>query len=228
MCLPDISGFVTDPQQRAVVYSETRDLAVDQEPIANLISRCALLENFYLNNNLGIPGEADEEVRDKIVALYTTIILYQLATYKFWKQGKITHGIQSLVPHKLKGLSSSIKKKSDEVEYTMHISDRKLLHEIFENAQLQEPIAQIGGQLRQVLDVVINIEDNKYSDVLKWVSPILHMDHHQQIQPMEGTGKWLLDHSDWKEWRQSQKSGLFWLRGKMGAGKSNLVYYSLL
>lgn len=88
--MPDISGFVTDPQQRAVVYSETRDLAVDQEPIANLISRCALLENFYLNNNPGIPGEADEEVRDKIVALYTTIILYQLATYKFWKQGKIT------------------------------------------------------------------------------------------------------------------------------------------
>lgn len=176
----------------------------------------------------GSPGEVYEAVRDKIVALYTAIILYQLAIYRFLKQGKITHGIQSLVPYELQDLSSSIQKKSEEVERSLNLSNRELLHNIFENVQLQEPITQIGDQLRQVLDVVMDIEENKYSEVLNWVSPILHMDHHRPIQPMEGTGKRLLDHPHWKEWRESKSSGLLWLRGKMSARKSNLVYCSLL
>ncbi|KAI9644370.1 hypothetical protein NHQ30_007727 [Ciborinia camelliae] len=218
-------GFVQFFVERAVVYNETRDMAIDQEPIANLITRYALIEKLYIGNISGNLDEADETVRDKIVALYTAIILYQMAIYKFWKQGKITHGIQSLVPHKLKDLSSSIQEKSEKVEKALRAGDRSLQLQILEtvNVKVQEPIAQIGGQLQQVLDVVENIENDRYSNVLKWVSPILYMDHHREYKPLDGTGSWILDHSDWKEWRQSQKSGLFWLRGKMGAGKSNLV-----
>ncbi|PYI33822.1 hypothetical protein BP00DRAFT_468675 [Aspergillus indologenus CBS 114.80] len=171
-------GFMQFFVERAVVYSEIRDLAIDQEPIASLLGRYALIEHLHLNNN---PGGADcvyDEVRKKIVMLYTSVILYQLATF------------------------------------------RNLLHNILKTT---EPITRIGSQLKLVLDVVVNIDERKHSDVLKWVSPILHMDHHRAIRPMKGTGVWLLSHPDWLEWRQSQKSGLFWLRGKMGAGKSNLV-----
>ncbi|PLB53279.1 hypothetical protein P170DRAFT_127582 [Aspergillus steynii IBT 23096] len=186
-------GFVQFFVERAVVYSETRDLAIDQEPIANLISRYALIEHFYLNNTPGSAGEVNDAVKEKIVELYSAIILYQMAVYRFWTQGKITHGVQSLVPHELKDLSSNIQRKSDEVELILNISDRELLHELLKNS---EPIAHIGSQLRRVLDVVMDIEVQKYSDVLKWVSPILHMDHHRSLCPMEGTGKWLLEHPD--------------------------------
>lgn len=215
----------TDSEQRAVVYNEIRDMAIDQEPIANLITRYALIEKLYLNNMSGTPDEVDEAVKSKIVSLYTAVILYQMAIYNFWKQGKITHGIQSLVPNKLKEMSSTIQKKSAEVEAILHSSDRKVLLELLEdiNLKVSKPIAQIGSQMQQVLDVAMNIDKDRYSSVLNWVSPILHMDHHQEYDPLVGTGEWILDHSDWKKWRESQTSRLFWLRGKMGAGKSNLV-----
>ncbi|TGO78695.1 hypothetical protein BELL_0057g00090 [Botrytis elliptica] len=218
-------GFVQFFVERAVVYNEIRDMAIDQEPIANLITRYALIENLYLNMS-GTPDEVDEAVKSKIVSLYTAVILYQMAIYNFWKQGKITHGIQSLVPNKLKEMSTTIQKKSAEVEAILHSSDRKLLLELLEdiNLKVSKPIAQIGSQMQQVLDVAMNIDRDRYSRVLNWVSPILHMDHHQEYKPLGGTGEWILDHSDWKKWRQSQKSRLFWLRGKMGAGKSNLVF----
>ncbi|KAF7952751.1 hypothetical protein EAE96_005979 [Botrytis aclada] len=123
-------------------------------------------------------------------------------------------------------MSSTIQKKSAEVEKILHSSDRKVLLKLLEdiNFKVQKPIAQIGSQMQQVLDVAMNIDTDRYSKVLNWVSPILHMDHHQEYKPLGGTGEWILDHSDWNKWRQSQKSGLFWLRGKMGAGKSNLVF----
>ncbi|THV48288.1 hypothetical protein BGAL_0257g00050 [Botrytis galanthina] len=219
-------GFVQFFVERAVVYNEIRDMAIDQEPIANLMTRYALIENLYLNNMSGTPDEVDEAVKSKIVSLYTAVILYQMAIYNFWKQGKITHGIQSLVPNKLKEMSSTTQKKSAEVEAILHSSDRKVLLEILEdiNLKVSKPIAQIGSQVQQVLDVAMNIDKDRYSSVLNWVSPILHMDHHQEYNPLGGTGEWILDHSDWKKWRESQTSRLFWLRGKMGAGKSNLVF----
>ncbi|KAF7917281.1 hypothetical protein EAE99_009292 [Botrytis elliptica] len=218
-------GFVQFFVERAVVYNEIRDMAIDQEPIANLITRYALIENLYLNMS-GTPDEVDEAVKSKIVSLYTAVILYQMAIYNFWKQGKITHGIQSLVPNKLKEMSTTIQKKSAEVEAILHSSDRKVLLELLEdiNLKVSKPIAQIGSQMQQVLDVAMNIDRDRYSSVLNWVSPILHMDHHQEYKPLGGTGEWILDHSDWKKWRESQTSRLFWLRGKMGAGKSNLVF----
>ncbi|KAL3472714.1 hypothetical protein BJX99DRAFT_262032 [Aspergillus californicus] len=219
-------GFLQFFVERAISYGETRDMALDQEPIANLISRHALIEKSYLNSTTTTPGaltEAHEAVKAKIIDLYATILLYQLAVYKFWQQGRITHGIQSLVPHKLQELSKEIQKKSAEVDSVLHLSDRQLLQDIFENAQLKEPIAEIGCQLQQVIDIVSNFEGSKYSDVLEWVSPIRHLDHHQMIKPMTGTGQWLLEHPNCMDWRQSQHSGLFWLRGKMGAGKTNLV-----
>ncbi|KAF7870137.1 uncharacterized protein EAF02_009327 [Botrytis sinoallii] len=74
--------------ERAVVYNEFRDMAIDQEPIANLITRYALIENLYLNNMSGTPDEVDEAVKSKIVSLYTAVILYQMAIYNFWKQGQ--------------------------------------------------------------------------------------------------------------------------------------------
>ncbi|KAF7932050.1 uncharacterized protein EAE97_009071 [Botrytis byssoidea] len=219
-------GFVQFFVERAIVYDEIRDMAIDQEPIANLITWYALIENLYLTNMSGTLDEVDEAVKSKIVSLYTAVILYQMAIYNFWKQGKITHGIQSLVPNKLKEMSSTIQKKSAEVEVILHSSDRKVLLELLEdiNLKVSKPIVHIGSQMQQVLDVAMNIDKDRYSSVLNWVSPILHMDHHQEYKPLGGTGEWILDHSDWKKWRESQTSRLFWLRGKMGAGKSNLVF----
>ncbi|OQE08948.1 hypothetical protein PENVUL_c008G05221 [Penicillium vulpinum] len=62
-------GFVQFFVERAVVYSGTRDLAIDQEPIANLLSRYALIENFHLNNNPGGIDSVHNEVRKKISQL---------------------------------------------------------------------------------------------------------------------------------------------------------------
>ncbi|KIK49912.1 hypothetical protein GYMLUDRAFT_253440 [Collybiopsis luxurians FD-317 M1] len=37
----------------------------------------------------------------------------------------------------------------------------------------------------------------------------------------EGTGQWILDHSEYKKWKQSP--GLLWIQGKAGSGKTILI-----
>ncbi|KAE8142904.1 hypothetical protein BDV38DRAFT_277717 [Aspergillus pseudotamarii] len=195
-----IWGFIQFFVGRVIASSETRDLALDQEPVAHLTSRCALIERCYIYQERLEPS-VSILLRKRLVSVYTTILLYQFAVYGYMKKGKITHGIQSLVP-------------------IIPVANEELLLGMDEKLQ---PLSKIGGQVQQVLDLVRGMEETEYSEVLKWISPILHMDHHNQIKPMEETGKWLLEHPNFVSWRESHQSGLLWLRGNMGTGKSNLA-----
>jgi hypothetical protein len=84
-------------------------------------------------------------------------------------------------------------------------------------------------------------------EILNWVSAILYGDHHSSAKEglLEGTGEWLLQKEEFRNWKASQQSTILWLHGIResasllvvpcldsdnvliaGAGKTKLVYAS--
>lgn len=80
---------------------ETRDLALDQEPITRLITRYAIVEKLYLSDSSEMMN-TKSELKDAIVRLYAKVLIFQAAVMKYLKQNKggmFSHGPPSF--HKL-------------------------------------------------------------------------------------------------------------------------------
>lgn len=69
----------------------------------------------------------------------------------------------------------------------------------------------------------VNSEQEK---ILDWVSRIPYRSHHAQVRKevLIGTGKWLLSHQAYFDWKTSSSSEVLWLHGIPGSGKSTLVW----
>ncbi|KAL4875480.1 hypothetical protein BJY04DRAFT_224039 [Aspergillus karnatakaensis] len=199
-----IWGFIQFFVGRIIESSETRDLAFDQELVAHLSSRYALVERHYIRQpHTGFDFSVTEELRRRLIDVYTAVLHYQFAVYRYLKQGKITHGIQNLIPSTLKEYSAKIESRAAEVDKLVPIANGELILNINE---IVKPLSKIGGQVQQVLDLKRNMEHDHYSKVLEWVSRILHKDHHEQIKPLAETGEWLFKHPEFVSWRESRHS----------------------
>jgi hypothetical protein len=52
--------------------------------------------------------------------------------------------------------------------------------------------------------------------ILNWISTIAYQDNHKttSVGLLEGTGDWLRNKPEFREWQASSASGILWLRGK--------------
>ena len=71
-------------------------------------------------------------------------------------------------------------------------------------------------------DTVVNPNVKRISD---WLSTIRHDQHHAAAQKdiLQSSGRWLLEHSDFREWKESAQSSVLWMHGYLGTGKTRLV-----
>lgn len=62
--------------------------------------------------------------------------------------------------------------------------------------------------------------------ILAWLSPIPYVQHHKRVygELLQGTGEWLLEDSQYVEWRDTSQNAMLWLHGIPGSGKSKLLY----
>ena len=61
-----------------------------------------------------------------------------------------------------------------------------------------------------------NFTAGKRREVLEWLSKVKCEDHHTEVVKtrLEGTGAWLLQRSEIREWLESKESSILWLHGK--------------
>lgn len=66
---------------------------------------------------------------------------------------------------------------------------------------------------------------SKRTEILQWISPEPHNQHHEQAkrEVLAGTGQWLLSDPLFKRWKKESVSSILWLHGAPGSGKSKLV-----
>lgn len=69
-----------------------------------------------------------------------------------------------------------------------------------------------------------SLTEDKYNDILEWLSVAPYYHHHQFIAQMRlpGAGRWLLSHEDYIQWQSSSSPSLLLFHGIPGSGKSTL------
>ena len=100
-----------------------------------------------------------------------------------------------------------------EARYLDRIQDRETntkLESLLEDLKL--PILRVDARVGTLSD---EYEVDKRNKILSWVSDIPYEEIHYVARKgwTNGTGKWLLDHERYVEWRASSTSTILWLHG---------------
>jgi hypothetical protein len=68
-------------------------------------------------------------------------------------------------------------------------------------------------------------EETDYLECLRWLSPVPVFRHHEihSSNRVQGTGKWLFDHPQHRDWNDSSSSSMLTLHGIPGCGKSSIA-----
>ena len=69
------------------------------------------------------------------------------------------------------------------------------------------------------------LNENKYVAILRWISSVPYVRHHQQYSEgrLPGTTEWLLQHPEYGSWMVSSTSSILLLHGILGSGKTTLT-----
>lgn len=92
---------------------------------------------------------------------------------------------------------------------------------------LTEASDQLSSIQKDVGSIKRQLTDTYDMEILEWLSPSHGRGRHSEVRSRRtpGTGKWLLDTSDFQNWIDKESSQkILWLVGDPGCGKSTLLY----
>ncbi|KAI9853467.1 MAG: hypothetical protein M1824_001230 [Vezdaea acicularis] len=218
--------------QAAVNDSQIFGAMVDGvERVANVITKHAIVEKLYLQENPIIIGD---QLSQSIVKLYSAILAYLSEAKRYYSQNSAVRMAKSVLSVKESSIERSLSNISEEEEcvngYTRLISregdqhmseDINMLKEIL--SQLGRPINRSAAQLSDLHDC---LKREERLEIFRWMSTVPHRSHHENTGNdfLPQSGQWLLQKREFIEWRQSSVSSILWLHGIPGSGKSKIVY----
>ena len=82
-----------------------------------------------------------------------------------------------------------------------------------------------GLQVRVSQIYTATVGDAQLKRILDWLSTVRQNRHHDAAQRdiLRSSGRWLLEHPDYQDWRDSTNSSVLWIHGLLGTGKTKLV-----
>ncbi|RFU26523.1 hypothetical protein B7463_g9825, partial [Scytalidium lignicola] len=102
-----------------------------------------------------------------------------------------------------------------------HTAQLQSLYSIMDS--LMEPIFRIGA--RGAFDYQDGLEKMERLKALEWLSLLPYPQNHDNARTgrLVGSGQWMLQKSQFKEWCNSSYSSILWLHGIPGSGKTKLA-----
>ena len=209
------------------------------ESIARMIGRYAIFEDVYLRRT----SKATTELKNGLIQLYSTILLYQSKAKSFFDQSspKRILGSVFVTEDEFESLARRMDLEQSNVDRCAAILDAENQNDISDSLEalsisqhekhrgLMDLLHTINGPILRMTSQLNGIEDrldrSKRFEILRWVSAQPYLEHHEQIskKALAGTGRWLLEDPLYAKWHKESTSSLLWLHGKVGAGKSTLV-----
>ena len=209
------------------------------EVIARMISRYAIFEDIYLHRT----SKATQELRDALVLLYTTMLLYLSKAKRFFEQNSAKRMLKAIFVsqeefQELDGRMNVEQTRVDRCAGLVDAETRNSMKKALSNHSISEeskhsqllsllhtmdgPIFRMSGQLHTIED---HLDEQKRIEILRWLSSQPYIEHHEQIvkHVLSGSGAWLLQDPLYIQWHRNSASSLLWLHGKVGSGKSTLV-----
>ncbi|KAJ6023886.1 hypothetical protein N7540_004683 [Penicillium herquei] len=178
------------------------------EYLADLLSRCAFIEEqFYHNSELGVRNGEKER---SIVRIYVAVFKYIVAVRKaeqFGKGRKLVDSITSVATQQLEQLKTSIKEEESHMHHWLLLDEH--LHRKTEADKLLAGVRQVH---HAVTLLNLPVADGAFFDSF--------LDQHED-ECLVGTRTDLLQ--EVREWGRSSDRRIFWLSGMAGTGKSTIA-----
>jgi ankyrin repeat protein len=186
---------------------------------------------------LSRPGEQTDKLEKTMVGLYKAILEYQVVMVitLFSRRHKLAEAFGSKSDSEIASCLSKVTLQEDEVNKLLAAVQFELVfkmsHELMNlSSGLHEAIQEVHAEIAEVhakVDYVKHsLDSERRGTILNWISPFKYEDahHEKKRNAMQNTGDWLWRHDQFRAWRAPDASRMLWLRGRMGCGKSCLVW----
>ena len=233
--------------QASISDVETFGMVVqDTETLANVITRCRVLEDLYLGHKLQIANQ----LREEITTVYAAILSYLSAVLRYLRDNTAVRFLKATLDtqSKLEKRYKAIKETQDTIVHLTSIAEaekarqlsgdvdqlRKQIEQATDDAtkreahlldtlhQLDEPIKRIDTKLDDIRD---QLKDDQRVKLLRSISTIPYPRYHKAAAKdrLADSGQWLIQKKAYKDWRASSSSSVLWLHGIPGSGKTKLT-----
>jgi hypothetical protein len=208
-------------------------LLIGAEKVTYLINRCKIYEILYLHDKQPRPVVLDNLVSEKLaldnlkvalVELYAVILQFLAKANRLYESfsTRVLHGIMDT--DEVVGFSNKCEKLETRVDIEAGNCDRLYdwtahtkideCRERFKQllVDLEKPIMRTDSRVAALYD---GLNESARCDILNWLSSIQYEKNHRTAREgrTNGTGKWLLEHERFRDWRRSSSSTILWLHG---------------
>ncbi|TEY50625.1 hypothetical protein BOTCAL_0275g00140 [Botryotinia calthae] len=190
------------------------------EQISKLIAQCKVLEDLY-SQSAGDDVGFDEA----LLELYVAILTFESHAIQIYRKSTSNRLISSikLPSNKLQDGLEMVWVKHQRVTDCTKLIDAQHIRQ-FENIlkQFEQPIVRNATILQDYQD---SLKLQERETLLRWLSTIPYRKHHKlkRSERLEGSCEWLLNSTDYIQWKNSSASSILWLNGIAGCGKSVLT-----
>ncbi|ROW04889.1 hypothetical protein VMCG_04769 [Cytospora schulzeri] len=184
----------------------------DLEVVSRLVTLSRYIEHQYLRKAKSEP----ESLLDEALSLLCVDILAYLARIvEIFKNKDIVRRLKNTFRTVSIEHMPRILAREDEVLKIARLTDTEAL------LLLDATVTRISAPKTLSSRSVSN---DKYADVLDWLSGSPYYSHHEFVSQsrLTGAGKWLAKHPDYMEWHNTSSSSLLLLHGIPGCGKTTL------
>jgi len=219
-------ALLTLAQVATAESQQMGSLLLGLDKILYLVNRCGIYEILYAR----VPDlvEGLESLETALVKLYAVILRFLSKAIRQFENSTASRTLHSFWhSNGLVEFEQTCKAHEDQVERCAEICERlhnrtfrnegqrstRELHLILEELKLQKLLlVQVDTG---VADLWNRSNDDEQVKILSWASDIPFLDHHIWAREgrTEGTGEWLLQNNQYRQWRLSNQSMILWLHG---------------
>ncbi|KAI9043149.1 putative ferric reductase transmembrane component [Aspergillus affinis] len=214
MQIPVIEG-----EQMAALLTTT-------EKIVSVISRGQVYENVYLKNQT-VADDLSKNLQSALTRIYSTSLDLLADSGGLFSKKTASRTLHAILnPGKASGGISSINSQEDDL--MRDVSACEVRRSANADDSMIEMLNALNAPMKQVDEgiqhLLTKMKAKERIQMLEWISAIPFGKNHNNVKGRRtpDTGKWLLEHDDFRNWDQGESS-IFWLQGSLGTGKTYLT-----
>ncbi|KAI0971602.1 hypothetical protein F4678DRAFT_433483 [Xylaria arbuscula] len=213
-------------QTMTIGMQQSAEMAIGLEKSIQLSLRGSIYEQMYLDCS---HDEPQLILQAALLDLYRAVIMLMSDSVKYQETSTLRKAVAgALKPQKFTTRLDALDAKAAWVETAANNCYRqKSLRQIdMTGLRLQELLERrLDGIDTKLAEVWSAIQDRNRFEVMQWISHLPYESDFANVKAtrLQGTCDWLLAHSRYIQWRQSNGSKILWLHGIPGSGKTRLT-----
>lgn len=204
-------------------------LLATTEKIVRITSRGQVYEQVYLPQDPSASLDSiQQSLESALTQIYTSSLDLLAESGKLFSSGTARRTLEAIVhPGKMSGSLADLGAQEDELLRDTQACESRRSAEADDRMikmlqAFNDPLNRMDEGISHLLE---HMNQSDRIEMLEWISPVPFGKHHDNVKEKRtpGTGEWLLQHHDFRDWEEKKSPVLFWLQGSPGTGKTYLT-----